>query len=217
MTTAPFPDILRRIIAIDCETSNLDPATGGLLEIGAVLLDRDGPTSFHREVRLEHWKSWDPESAKVHGITREEAANHRRHTDSVAVEDLLNWIEDVACRGIEGRAILAGMNPRFDLDFLRTAAELADLDARFRGLVSHRTIDIHTAVVLSHWRHLEYEPQRFPRGLDSLNSDRIAELLGMAPEPKPHRALAGAQRSRELLLALLGVGHESPVTEGRAA
>lgn len=218
-----FPDVLRRIVVVDLETSGLDPNAHGILEIGAVALEIGAvalnpcPTlTFEREVRLEWHAEWDPKAAEVHGLTREEVANHRRTTDSVAVEDFLDWLEDVVIPGIEGRAVIAGMNPRFDRDFLCTVATRADLDARFRGLVSHRTIDLHTLAVGEFWREINGWTGMFPRGIDSLDSDKIYALLGMHPEARPHRALAGARHEAKALLALLDTGHGGLLARGAA-
>lgn len=200
---SPFPDFLRRVVVVDLETSGLVPGAHGILEIGAVPLDPGHPGTFHREVRLEWHMEWDAGAAIVHGFTREEASSHRRTTDAVAVEDLLDWLDDEVLRGIEGRAVLAGMNPRFDRDHLAHVADRADLGARFAGLVSHRTLDLHTLAVCHFWRNLAYEPQMFPRGLDSLRTDAIYGLLGLPPETRPHRALEGARREAEAFRLLL--------------
>lgn len=205
-THPPFPDVLTRVVVVDLETSGLIPGTHAILEIGAVTLKPDSNPcyTFHRDVRREWWQEWDPKAAEVHGLAKETAMNHRdRVTDSVAVEDFLDWLDDVVVAGIEGRAVLAGMNPRFDREFLAQVAGRLDLGARFDGLVSHRTIDLHTLAVSAFWRNLDYEPALFPRGLDSINTDVIYGLLGMGPEPKPHRALEGARREAAAIRSLL--------------
>lgn len=203
-THPPFPDVLRRVVVCDLETSGLIPGTHAILEIGAVTLDPGRDFTFHRDVRREWWQEWDPKAAEIHCLAKETAMNHRdRVTDSVAVEDFIEWLDDVALAGIEGRAVLAGMNPRFDREFLAQVALRLDLGERFDGLVSHRTIDLHTLAVSAFWRNLDYEPALFPRGLDSINTDAVYSLLGMGPEPKPHRALEGARREAAAIRSLL--------------
>ncbi len=203
-THPPFPDVLTRVVVVDLETSGLIPGTHAILEIGAVPLDPHRLFTFEAHVRREWWQEWDPKAVEIHGLDKERAMNHRdRVTDAVAVEDFMDWLDDIFLAGIEGRAVLAGMNPRFDREFLAQVAARLDLGARFDGLVSHRTIDLHTLAVSAFWRNLDYEPALFPRGLDSINTDAIYGLLGMGPEPKPHRALEGARREAAAIRSLL--------------
>lgn len=203
-THPPFPAVLGRVVVVDLETSGLIPGTHSILEIGAVPLDPHRDTAFQRDVRREWWHEWDPKAAEVHGLAKETAMCHRtRVTESVAVEDFLDWLDDVVVAGIQGRAVLAGMNPRFDRDFLHNVAVRSDMGARFDGLVSHRTIDLHTLAVAAYWRNIGNDPAGFPRGLDSVHTDRIYGLLGMAPEPRPHRAIEGATREAAAIRSLL--------------
>lgn len=207
MTLDPFPLSLRRVLVLDLETSGLDLVAHGILEIGAAPLDpaRAGET-YHREIALQWWTEWDPGAEKVHGLTKGEASDPRRHSESIAIEQLLDWIDDTALGDLQGRAILAGANPRFDYNFLRAAAARADLLDRFTGLVSHRTIDLHTlAVAYAAPRGLYDETDSNPRGLDRLHTDLVYEMLGQSPEAKPHRALEGVRRESLALLELLSL------------
>ena len=191
-----FPTSLSRLIVLDIETSGLDPVSGGILEIGAVPLDpaRAGE-SYRCDVRLEWWMPWEAGAVAVHGIPRDEAISHHRLNEAVALEQLLDWIDDTALGDITGRAIIAGMNPQFDLAFLRGVAARADMLDRFRGLIAHRTLDMHSLAVA---KMLSYGADP-----DSLNTDAIYEILGQPPEAKPHRALEGARREAAALLDLL--------------
>jgi DNA polymerase III epsilon subunit-like protein len=191
-----FPEPLRRIVVVDLETSGLGPECG-ILQIGAVPLDPTrGIEAFTRNVRLEWWKEWQEGAQQVHGITRAEAEDPRRMPDYEAVEDFLLWIEDHVLADIKGRALIAGMNPAFDLGFLRRVAEQADLKERFEGLISHRTVDMHTLAVAKHWAEPGLD-------LDRLQTDKIYDLLGMLAEPRPHVAITGAELERLAIQRLL--------------
>lgn len=196
MTPDSFPSCLSRLIVIDIETSGLDVDACGILEIGAVPLDpaRSGE-SYRCDVRLEWWMSWEAGAAAVHGIPKDEAACHPRLSEAMAMDQLLDWIDDTAIGDIHGRAIIAGMNPQFDLAFLRAAAARADMADRFRGLIAHRTLDMHSLAVA---KMLSYGADP-----DSLNTDAIYEMLGQPIEAKPHRALEGARREAAAILELL--------------
>ena len=143
-----FPDVLKRVVVVDLETSGLCPSSCGILEISARPLDpaRDG-LRFQSTVRYEWWMQWDAAAEKVHGISLSEAADLHREDYRVAVEGFLGWLDEVFLDGIEGRAVFAGMNPSFDLEFLRTVAVGQDMGDLWRGLVSHRTIDLHSLAV----------------------------------------------------------------------
>lgn len=211
----PFPDVLRRVVVCDIETTGLIPDTHAILEIGAVPLDPHRDFAFHRDVRHERWQVWDPDAAEVHGLAKETAMNHRdRVTAAVAIVDFLDWLDTVVLADIQGRAVLAGMNPRFDREFLAQVADCLDIREYFDGLVSHRTIDLHTLAVSAFWRNLEYAPGMFPGGIDSLHTDAIYGLLGMGPEPKPHRALEGGRREASAIRQLLLSGY---LVDGKSA
>lgn len=192
------------VIVVDLETSGLDPQACGILEIGAVHLEcpngeppREG-RAFHRHVAWNRSRSWESGAERVHGLTMEEATSGKRHADVVALHEMLEWIDDI---GHGRRATLAGMNPQFDLGFLRAVANRSAmwgdsaLFQRFHALVSHRTIDLHTLAVV--------EARRRGLGIAGLKTDGIYEMLGMEAEPKPHSALTGARMEAEAILRLL--------------
>lgn len=204
-----FPTALKRIIVIDLETSGLDPQAGGILQIGAIPLDPGSTEKFERHVRHEWHMPWDEGAAKVHGLTRGEAGDPRRYTDTVAVDELLDWLDDTALGDLGGRAIIAGVSPRFDRDFLRAVAITGDMVDRFDGIISHRTFDLHTlaAAVFAFTAGIAIGELR--NGLDGLCTDAIYDILGAGPEAKPHVALEGARRERMALLDLLALMHRS--------
>lgn len=190
---------LSRLIVVDLETSGLNPDSAAILQIGAVSLN-SGVVSlpacreFQAFVRCEWWHDWEADAAKVHGETRDKAGDHCRLAEEVALEALLDWADDL---GGTGRFILAGMNPAFDLGFLRAVAERSDQGGRLRGLFAHRTLDMHSLAV-ARCLSLRIDP------LD-LNTDAIYAMLGQAPEAKPHRAIEGARREASAILALLNL------------
>lgn len=187
------------LVVIDVETSGLDPARHGIIEIGAVLLD--GETlevinDLDAEVRLAFWLEWDAEAEAVHGTTRTQAEDPARLDEAETLACLFEWLD--AYRGGK-RLVMAGMNPGFDLGFLRAVAERTspELATGLRERISHRTLDLHTLA----WRAArEHDPEV---DLGSLNTDAIYALLGLDPEAKPHRALEGALREAEALALLL--------------
>ena len=120
-------------VVIDIETTGLDPATDGLLEIAAVPLRMDAsgklhplspafyPIDPHPEARIDpaalQVTGIDPDSA-LRGAIPEHQALHRLFTV------VRSWLEASRCQ----RAVLVGHNAWFDLAFLRAATKRSALE-----------------------------------------------------------------------------------------
>jgi len=187
---------LDRIVVIDVETSGLCPNQCSLLEIGAAPLMAPDDI-FAMRCRLWPGALWTDGAADVHGWTHAEADSPTLPTEALAVEAFTAWIDDLYACG--RRLMLAGMNPRFDLDFLRAAAGRAWKQDWIRKRFSHRTLDMHSLAVA------ELIRRNAVADVDWLHTDGIYELLGMSPEPRPHRAAEGVRREAAAIRKLLGV------------
>lgn len=185
------------VVVIDVETTGLDPAKHSVIEIGAVVLDSldaVAPLEFVAEVRADWWREWDEEAGQVHGITRAVAEDPARLAPARALAMLLEWLLAI---GGGRRAILAGMNPGFDLAFLREMARRTEQERALRERIGHRTLDLHSLAFVA---ARQWDPAW---DLANLHTDKIYWLLGMQPEPKPHRALTGARMEAEAFALLL--------------
>lgn len=178
---------LQTVVVIDVETSGLSPGRHSIVEIGAVAL-ADERQQF--EVRCRMWPGalWDVNAARVNGQSRAACEDPARPTEAQAVEMLSEWLR---YHWPTQRLTVAGMNPRFDLEFLLAASDRSEADPLER-IFSHRTLDMHSLAVAV-----------TAADLRDLHTDGIYQALGLPPEPKPHRALAGALAEREALLRLL--------------
>jgi DNA polymerase III epsilon subunit-like protein len=187
------------VIVIDLETSGLDPQDCAILEVGAVLLRRDpGPApEYHDHVALRPGARWEDAAEEVHGIPRAEAESPARRTEGRMLDDLLDWIEALrTAREGTPRVVFAGMNVGgFDLAFLRHAAARCGEEKRWAKSVCHRTIDLHSLAAAHALR------QGLP--CDRLHTDAVYEMLGMEPEPRPHRAITGARMEAEALRRII--------------
>jgi DNA polymerase III epsilon subunit-like protein len=196
------------ICVIDLETSGLDPRECGVMEMGAVMLQRDlSPVGeWSSLVRVCEWQRWEADAERVHGVTRVDAMSADRPSAPVALADFLRFVDSHS----DGkRVVLAGMNlAGFDVQFLKAILErvapssLRDLmEADWRWLISHRTIDIHAlaaGIGLAEGLNLA-----------GFYTDGIYKMLGMDAEPKPHQAITGARMEAEALrrlVALMGKG-----------
>lgn len=171
------------LVVIDCETTGLDPARCGLLEIAAVTA---GGEEFHALCRPDHPETClvEPQAMAVNGQNWEEA-RARTKTAAAAAFELAEWLRQRLPEGCR-RWIHAGRNPSFDRAFL-----LAALAAGGHGgetlPCSRRLLDQHA---VAYWWAVS-------RGIDIASPDFSTDLVyrhhGFAPESRPHRALAGAR------------------------
>ncbi len=185
-----------RIVVLDLETSGLDATRHAILEMGAVMLDGwslERLDEFACEVCFPYWLEWDDGAEGVHGLSYAQATDLSRTPEHEAYRRLMAWLDRHRC----GKClVMAGMNPGFDLAFLRAVASRCGPSALHKR-ISHRTLDLHSLAWSYAWR----ERPGMDRG--SLHTDAIYELLGRKPEARPHRALEGARREAEALALLL--------------
>lgn len=185
----PAPDTpLDRLplLAVDVETTGLDPAKGRLLSVGWVPLDgRRIDLSGAREIVLRDTVGGDGvgESATLHGITDDVLA-----AGVPAVDALREFLT-----ALEGRALLAHFAV-METGFLGAACR-AGLGVRLNVPVVD-TLDLER-------RHME-RMGTYPRGED-LRLPRVRSRYGL-PYYGNHRASTDALACAELFLALTAGG-----------
>jgi DNA polymerase III epsilon subunit-like protein len=184
------------ILVVDVETTGLDTKRCGLVEIGAVWLTGQRENEeFDRKCRPWEGAVIEPGALEVNGC--DWVLDPTVAPESVAIDAFLDWVG-------EGPVLMAGMNPRFDLEFLRAAFNRSWAEARMKSVkpefpFPHRTIDLHTLAVTY---AIANEASFTGKGL---NTDHIMELLGLPVEPRPHRAIQGARCAAEALRILFGI------------
>lgn len=126
------------------------------------------------KIRPEKIDEATPEALKLNGYRAEDWA------DAVSLQEAMSrYLEKVA------GAIFCAYNVSFDLPFLRQACVKTGLQL---------TLDYHSIDLPS----LVWDRYR-TAGLDSLKLKRVAEFVGLQPEPDVHRAINGAMLNLELL------------------
>ncbi|WP_009963030.1 3'-5' exonuclease [Verrucomicrobium spinosum] len=173
-----------RLLVTDLETTGLDGRACGIVEIGAVWML--GAGEFVMKCRPHADAVIEARAMEVNGCDW-----HLDPTVAAEVEALEQFVEWVGA----GPVILCGQNPRHDLWFLQEGAKRHGLELPF----VHRTLDLHTLAVAYALACGRRVPAK------GYYTDEIYELLGMEPEPKPHRALVGAQKEAEAFRMLLGL------------
>jgi len=170
------------LIALDLETTGLEPARCGILEIGACHLFTGAARAWLVDPGTV---AYEAEALRVNGLTPA-ALRAPRHTPGAALTELMEWVRALDIPG-DGRALLVGRNPGFEWAFLAAAAgrELMSWDLSFFVNTFHRRkLDTHSAAMAL----------AMARGWPVAGGkiDDLYRLLEVAPEERPHTAAGGA-------------------------
>ena len=164
-----------QFVALDLETTGLNPEVDEITEIGATRFDRDG-TSEQYHTLVNPGRLIPPEIQQLTGISDADVADAPRF-ERIASE---------LATFVGGRPIV-GQNVKFDISFLSRAG--VDLPGPVYDTWEIASVLLPTA--------------------DHLNLSTLAELLEVEPR-EAHRALADAETTRDIFLALLGRFEELP-------
>ena len=170
-----------RLLAVtDTETTGLLPGHHEIIEIATHLVE---PVNLEVVKTLEfkvipcHPERMSPEALAVNGY-QPDAWTSARPLDSV-MRDFADATPD---------AIFMSWGAAFDWPFV---------DAAFRQTGVQPKMDYHRLCAMTMaWTLLA------PRGLQLLKQDRVAEFLGLQPEPPVHRAINGANLTLAILRRL---------------
>lgn len=176
------------MIAVDVETSGIDPRTHSILSIGAV--DMANPDNrFYGECNVWPGAAIEQEALDVNGFTREQIAAQPL-SECELTKNFIEWVKGI--EGQEAKPIMCGQNVGFDRDFVRYASERCGNKSPF----NYRVVDIHSVA----WFYISMNGVKPPMNL-SLN--RIMEMTGAGREPDPHNALTGAMCAAEVISRML--------------
>lgn len=168
------------MIAVDTESTGLDPNKASILSIGAV--DTEDPTQqFYDECRIWDGAEVSDEALGVNGFTREEIVDPNKKTESEMIRDFMAW-----AMARPGSHTLVAQNVAFDSAFIRAACRRAGIESSF----AQRSIDTHTLAWMHMTSHGVTPPEQNHRS--ALNLDAVLQYCGIPAEPKPHNALTGA-------------------------
>jgi DNA polymerase III epsilon subunit-like protein len=178
------------MIALDVETSGLDPEKASILSIGAIDID-ERTNQFYEECRVWDGAQISDEALAVNGFTREQILDAAKKSESDLVKSFVQWVTDRP----KNRTIV-GQNSFFDREFIDAACARAGIASP----LAHRTLDTHTLV----WMHMMTHGITPPtRAVDNSQQSAITlttalEYCGLPPEGKPHNALNGAFAHAEI-------------------
>jgi DNA polymerase III epsilon subunit-like protein len=204
------PVSLSSVVVVDVETTGIDPDRCAILEIGAVALVSD--EEFSMSCSVPFGVRIEKRALEVNGVPYEGIYDRPFPPDWKCVVEFDAWCRDRAL------SLLAGMNPSFDLNFLKAAGKRvirSEQGEPFMPMPAfpHRTLDMHTLAVTWAVQHGVSVPER------GFYSDAVYELLGLPPEPRPHRAIEGALWEAAAFRVMLGIDAqgESRRAVGRSA
>jgi len=178
------------MIVLDIETTGTDPRRHAIIEVGAI--DFDHPENFFNE-RCQIWDGaeTDLKALEINGFTLDEIQDQTILTQKELISRFLIWTDK-----IEDKTI-AGQNVDFDINFLNESSKRCGLNFS----IGKRKVDQHS-LVYAHFLKRSISPP-LKDGFSDLNSDLIMNYVGLASEPKPHRAINGARFEAEALSRLI--------------
>lgn len=172
------------MIVVDVETSGLSPSRNSILSIGSV--DFEHPDNqFYIECQLEPGTVVDAKALSVNGFSETEINDPEKSTLAEALSQWLDWAMAI------GDRTLAGHNPNFDYGMLQFACRKHQLGWPF----GFRTVDLH-ALAFGRFLTQNLEVPSYG-GSSGISTDKVFELVGLPPEPKPHQGLVGAKMETE--------------------
>ncbi|CAN5732199.1 hypothetical protein BH11PAT2_BH11PAT2_07140 [soil metagenome] len=182
------------MIALDVESSGLDPRLASIVSIGAV--DTDDPTNqFYDECRVWDGADISDEALAINGFSREELIDSGDPTSMGSVKkseaELITAFVAWATDRPANRTLVA-QNASFDRDFVQAACWRAGIESPF----AHRILDTHALC----WLHMVQRGLTPPveKHRSAINLDYILNYCGIPSEPKPHNGLTGALSHAEV-------------------
>jgi DNA polymerase-3 subunit epsilon len=166
------------IIFLDTETTDLDPDTSAVIEVGMIRREKDGTeTRFHTLIKPTEQELADahPKALEINGYSADPSRWGDAPAMSEAGPQIVAFAEDVNT--------ICGHNVGFDENMLKAAFKKHGVDGR----IPYHKIDTVTLA----YEHL------FPLGLKSASLDRIRDFLGWSREGA-HTAMKDTEDAMKL-------------------
>lgn len=180
------------MLAVDVEATGTNPAVHSIVAIGAVDFT-NAENTFYGECRAFREAHVMEDALRVNGFTEAEIFDPAKQTEADLITAFLEWAHTIPNR------TLLGQNISFDREFLRAAAQRAQINFT----LAYRSIDTHSLCYM-HMVQRGITPPVHPKKRRSdLNLDTILQYCGIPQEPKPHHALNGARAHAETAARLL--------------
>lgn len=173
--------LLDRLLAItDYETTGVDPDEHEIIEIGLVVIDQstlETISELELKVRPTHIETASSKALEINGYTEED------WQDACSLYEAMQQYASHV-----GDAMLMAHNMGFEWSFTRAAFKTTGV----ADPMDYHRCDAFTTALES----LRYS------GLEKFNLVKVAEFLGIEPEPMPHRAINGARQAVDVYRTL---------------
>lgn len=185
----PLPPNWDRLVAVDVETTGVNPFRHRILSAAFVPLDGATP-NLDLYIRSDE-PEWQSEARRYFA-----AFQTKWESEGISPRAACQRLQEYVAHHFHEPITLVGHNVGFDVAFLRQLAYLAELDQL--PLVSHRAIDTHTILFLLRMRGLIPE--------DALSSTGAFSHFGIKIQAgERHTAIADASATRELFLRAISL------------
>jgi len=176
-------ELAQRFIALDTETTGLDPESNALIEIGALLFE-DGSPSASFSTLINPGYDFPNKAEGINHITPDMLKGAPSESDAISA--FIKFLDTV--KG--GNPILVGHNIGFDLSFLTQAFDRIGLTE-----LCFRYVDT-----------LDLARKRI-RGLSDYKQSTLTDYLSIEND-EAHRALSDAEACGKLLIKLLDMSEK---------
>jgi DNA polymerase-3 subunit epsilon len=179
------------MIVLDVETTGINPDKHSIVSLGALDFFNLRKEPFYGECRIWKGAEIEQKALEINGFTTEQITDPLKSSLEQLIKNFLSWAKPISDK------TLAGVNPSFDRDFLKSSIERCNIKYAF----GYRTIDLHALCYANMLSRGLMPPQKAER--TALDTDKILEYVGLPPEPKPHNALTGAIMEAEAFSRLI--------------
>jgi DNA polymerase III epsilon subunit-like protein len=172
------------MIALDIETSGLNPEQHGIWQIGAI--DLTNPENyFLEECRIDKDDEISGEALEVGGITEEQLRNNSKQSQEQLLINFFVWIEKSDFKNC------ICQNPQFDLGFISLKARKYGLKPKFH----HRAFDMHS---IAQTKYFEVKKSfLILDGISKMNFANVLEFCGLKDNRGAHNALEDCKLTGE--------------------
>lgn len=172
---------MSKIVAVDLETTGLDPLKHEIIELGFLIFcDKTFKVygQFNLKIKPEHISSATPRALEVNGY------NEKDWKDAISLREALTFF----AQATDGATMVAH-NISFDSIFLETSFSMLNIEHK---LNYHKLCTMSIA-----WA-------KIPKGkVQSYSLKTICTYLKIPPEDKVHRAVSGAIKCYEVYKKLM--------------
>ena len=176
------------MIALDIETSGLDPVRCGIWQIGAIELENPR-NFFFEEARIDDEDFVEPGALEVTGMKEEILRDGNKQSQKELIRRFLLWVKTVKVTNC------ICQNPQFDLTFIFVKARKFGIIDFVDYSLPHRAFDLHSIASLKYY--LIHQKLLIENYRSKMNLSNVLLLCGIVDFRKKHNALEDSKLAGE--------------------